>query len=59
VSWYCSHPGCERRGVWKDEDTGLSYCDGHTGVIDEAEDRRDFAEEYARAAAREAARGDS
>jgi hypothetical protein len=37
VSWYCSHPGCERRGVWKDEDTGLSYCDGHTGVIDEAE----------------------
>jgi hypothetical protein len=57
MSWYCAAPGCRNRGVWRDEDTSLRYCDHHTNDVDDAAEKRaDFAAEYARDAAREAGR---
>ena len=49
MSWYCAAPGCRNRGVWRDEDTALRYCDHHQTEVDvTAEKRRDNADEYRR-----------
>jgi hypothetical protein len=55
----CAHDGCFRSGTWIDEDDGRGYCGEHVVFVapvsdDEArQKRRDFADEYARDAARE------
>lgn len=50
----CDAYGCEFAALWTDEDTGYAYCDQHaTGDVEEHDDRRDFADEYALEAARE------
>jgi hypothetical protein len=52
-------PGCRERGVWRHEDSGVRFCDAHTGcdldaILDKEDERRDIGDEWARDAAREA-----
>lgn len=54
----CNYLGCRSYGIWKDVDTGKVYCGAHScividGIDDAREKRREFADEYARDAARE------
>lgn len=55
----CAHDGCFRSGTWIDEEDGRGYCGEHLIYVmpacDDviAEKRRDFADDYARDAARE------
>jgi hypothetical protein len=59
LSWFCAMPGCRERGVWRHEDSGVRFCDAHTGcdldaILDKEDERRDIGDEWARDAAREA-----
>lgn len=56
---HCSYLNCREPGIWVDEDDGRKYCGAHLIYVRPVDDdesrqkRRDFADEYARDAARE------
>lgn len=58
----CDYLGCRSYGIWQDTDDGRVYCGAHSCIVidsgddESAQKRKDFSEEYARDAEREAVR---